>query len=78
MIAKYRKEKGYSQEQLAEILDISTRQLQRIETKESDTKLSTLRKIINVLQISDSDIVKIIKEPYPRSKNILEKKYERR
>lgn len=62
MIAKYRKEKGYSQEQLAEILDISTRQLQRIETKKSDTKLSTLRKIINVLQISDSDIVKIIKE----------------
>ena len=62
MIAKYRKEKGYSQEQLAEILDISTRQLQRIETRESDTKLSTLRKIINVLQISDNDIVKLIKE----------------
>lgn len=62
MIEKYRKKMGYTQEELAEILEISPRQLQRIENKQSETKLSTLRKLIKILKINDDDIIKIIKE----------------
>lgn len=62
MIEEYRKKRGYTQEELAELIEISPRQLQRIESKQSETKLNTLRKIINILKISDEDIVKIIKE----------------
>jgi len=62
MIEKYRKKMGYTQEELAELLDISPRQLQRIENKQSETKLSTLRKIIKILKINDQDIIKIVKE----------------
>ncbi len=61
MIKKYRVEKGYTQEQLAEIINISTRQLQRIEENEEKTKISTLKKIIKVLQIQDKDIIKFLK-----------------
>lgn len=62
MIRKYRKLKEYTQEELAEILNISVRQLQRLENYESDTKLSTLRKIIKVLKIEDKDIINYIKK----------------
>ncbi len=61
MIKKYRLEKGYTQEQLAEIINISTRQLQRIEENEEKTKISTLKKIIKVLQIQDKDIINFLK-----------------
>lgn len=62
MIKKYRKKNKYSQEQLAEILNISTRQLQRIENKESEPKISTLKHIIKILNISDKDIIEYMKE----------------
>lgn len=62
MIEEYRKKRGYTQEQLAELINISPRQLQRIENKQSETKISTLKKIINILKIDDKDIIKIIKE----------------
>ena len=42
---------------LTEIIDISTRQLQRIELDEDRTKIGTIRKIIKVLQIPDKDIL---------------------
>lgn len=61
MIEKYRKERNYTQEELAEILGISTRQIQRIETKQSNPSIKVLKKIINILKISDSDIAIIIK-----------------
>ena len=61
IIKKYRIKRGYTQEELAEIIDISTRQLQRIETGESITKIKTLKKVINVLKIEDKDIIKMIK-----------------
>ena len=50
-----------SQEQLAEKINISTRQLQRIEKAEEKTKLTTLKKIINVLEISDEEIIDFMK-----------------
>ena len=62
MIKKYRILRGYSQEQLSELLGISTRHLQRIENLESNPSIELLQKIILILQIRDKDIAKIVKE----------------
>lgn len=62
MIKENRKKKRYSQEQLAEILGISTRQLQRIEKNENETRINTLKNIINILEIPDDEILKYIKD----------------
>ncbi len=62
IIKKYRIQHGYSQEKLAEIMDLSPRQIQRIENGYSDTSLKTLRLFIKILKISDEDIIKIIKD----------------
>ena len=62
MIKEYRRKMKYTQEQLAEIIDISTRQLQRIEVDEDRTRIATIRKIIKVLQIPDKDILDYIKK----------------
>ena len=62
MIKKYRKKLGITQEKLAELIDISPRQLQRIENGSSETSLKTLKKLIEVLNISDEDVVKYIKK----------------
>ena len=51
-----------SQEELAEKLNISPRQVQRIEAKQSKPSIKTLKEIIKILNISDDDIVKLIKE----------------
>ena len=44
MIKEYRIKNNYTQEQLAEIINISPRQLQRIEKDEDKTKIETIRK----------------------------------
>ena len=62
MIKENRIKKGYTQEQLAELIDISWRQLQRIEKNENNTKISTLKKIIRILNIPDEDILKFFKK----------------
>lgn len=62
IIRENRIKKKITQEKLAELIDVSPRQMQRIENNESSTKISTLRKIIKELDISDDDIIKIIKE----------------
>ena len=62
MIKENRIKKGYTQEQLAEILDISWRQLQRIEKNENNTKITTLKRIIKVLDIPDAEIIEFLKE----------------
>ena len=56
-----RKQKGFSQEELAEKVDISWRHLQRLEHNESKTTVKTLKKLIKVLKISDTDIIKYLK-----------------
>lgn len=61
LVAKYRKLNGYTQVELACILGISTRQLQRIENDFSRTKISTLRSIIRILDIPDNKILEVIK-----------------
>lgn len=62
MIREFREKKNYTQEQLAELIDITPRQLQRIEYEEEKTKISTLKKIINVLDIPDEEIIKYIRK----------------
>ena len=62
MIKEYRLKRGLTQEQLAEMLDISTRHLQRIEVNINSTTLVMLIKIIQVLKIEDKDILKMLKE----------------
>lgn len=61
MIKENRNKMKLSQEQLAEKINISTRQLQRIEKVEEKTKLTTLKKIIKVLEISDEEIIDFMK-----------------
>lgn len=61
MIKENRIKNKYTQEKLAEIIDISPRQLQRIEKNEEKTKITTLRKIIKVLKIPDKEILNFIK-----------------
>ena len=62
MIKEYRIKNNYTQEQLAEIINISPRQLQRIEKEEDKSKIETIRKIIRVLNIPDEEILKYIKK----------------
>lgn len=62
MIKENRIKKNFTQEQLAEALGISTRQLQRIEKSENDTKIKTLKKIISVLEIPNDEIIKYMHE----------------
>ena len=54
--------KNITQEELAELLNITPRQVQRIESGESRPSLKTLKLLIEILEISDEDVVKIIKE----------------
>ncbi len=69
MIKEYRRKRGFTQEGLAEKLNISTRQLQRIEKDETKTTIETLRKIRKILAISDEDMVKIFYENEKDSKH---------
>ena len=62
MIREYRIMKNITQEELAELLNITPRQVQRIENGQSRPSLKTLKLIIKILEISDEDVVKLIKE----------------
>lgn len=61
MIKEYRKIRNYSQEEMAELLEISPRHYQRIENKESNPSIELFGKIVKILQIKDKDIAFIIK-----------------
>ncbi len=62
MIKECRIKKGYTQEKLAELINISPRQIQRIEKDEEKTKIETLKKIIKILEIPDKEIINYLKE----------------
>ena len=61
MFKEYREKNNYTQEELSEKLDVSTRTLQRIENKENNPSVKTFRKLISILNITDSDIAYIVK-----------------
>lgn len=54
--------RGYTQEQLSELLHLSTRQLQRIEKDETKTSIDTLKRIRKLLEIPDEDMVQLFYE----------------
>lgn len=62
MIKEYREKRGLTQEELAEIVNISTRQLQRIEKDEYSTRLKTFINIIRTLDIPDEEVADFIKK----------------
>ena len=62
MIRKYRQLKHLSQEELAEEINISWRQLQRIEQFEEKTRITTFKKIIKALNIPDNEILEFLKK----------------
>lgn len=62
MIRQYRRAKNLSQEELAEEIGISWRQLQRLERNEENTRLSTFKRIVKTLNISDDEIIKFIRK----------------
>lgn len=61
MIKENRKKMNYSQEHLAEMLGVSTRQLQRIEKNEEETRIKTLKKLVKLLDIPDNEIIEFMK-----------------
>ena len=62
MLKEYRLKKGLSLETLAELCEISWRNLQRIENgKYHVAKFETIQKLIKILEISDKDILKLVK-----------------
>ena len=61
MIKEYRQKNGFSQEELAEKIEISWRHLQRLEHNELKTTVKTLKKLIKVLKVSDKDILDYLK-----------------
>ncbi len=61
MIRENRKKNNLTQEQLAEKIDLSWRQLQRLEAEEEKTTVKTLKKIIRILNIPDDEILEYLK-----------------
>ncbi len=61
MIRHYRLQNKLTQEELAEEIGISWRQLQRLEHNEEKTRISTFKKIVKVLKIPDEEILRFIK-----------------
>lgn len=58
---EYRLKHGLTQEELADKLEITWRQMQRIEKEKSLPSLQTLKKLIIILEISDEDVANYIK-----------------
>ncbi len=54
-ISKYRKSKGYTQNQLAEKLDISREHLAKIETAKRGLSINLLYKISEILSVPEKD-----------------------
>lgn len=71
MIKEYRIKRGYTQEQLSEMLNISTRQLQRIEKEECKTSIKTLKKIRKLLNVPDEDMIKVLYDKEEKKDSIL-------
>lgn len=61
MIKENRLKKDLTQEELAEMIDISWRQLQRIEKNEDETRVQTLKKIVKALDIPNDEVIKYLK-----------------
>ncbi|MBF4406244.1 XRE family transcriptional regulator, partial [Vibrio anguillarum] len=56
VLRRYRENKGISQEQMSKLTGISSRTIQRIESGNSDMKISQYRNYLTVLGMSDMDV----------------------
>ena len=61
MFKEYRKKKNYTQEYLAELINVDTRTIQRIEAEKTKPSLDTFKKLVKILEIKDKDILDYIK-----------------
>lgn len=61
MIKEKRKDLGYTQQQMADILQISLRQYVRIDTEEDLPRKDLLHELINFLKLTDSEIGEYIR-----------------
>lgn len=62
LIKEKRKALGYTQEQMAEKLNISLRQYVRIDNEEDLPRRDILNKLINIFLLSDNEIGKYIRD----------------
>lgn len=61
MLKERRKELGYTQEQVADLIGISLRQYARIDKEEDLPRRDVLKKIINIFKLSNDEIGKYIR-----------------
>lgn len=61
MFKEYRVKNGYTQEKLADLTNLDTRTIQRIENGERTPSVESLSKLVKALNISDEDILEYIK-----------------
>lgn len=67
MIKEKRKGLGYTQQQMADILQISLRQYVRIDTEEDLPRRDLLNELINMFNLSDKEIGEYIRSITHRS-----------
>ncbi len=56
LFKEYRKKAKLTQEQVAELADINTRTLQRVENEVEVPSIETLRRLVKALNISSEDL----------------------
>ncbi|MGL4475133.1 MAG: helix-turn-helix domain-containing protein [Shewanella sp.] len=56
VLRRYRETSGISQEKMSKLTGISARTIQRIESGETDMKMSQYRSYLNSLEMSDMDV----------------------
>ena len=59
---EYRKLKGYTQEQLAELSNIDSRTIQKVENEERLPNLISFARLVKVLNISKDDVEKYLQK----------------
>lgn len=68
MIKEKRKEKNYTQEKMAELLNISLRQYVRIDNEEDIPRRDIFKKLINTLNLTNEEIGIYIRDIVNRDK----------
>ena len=62
MFKKYREIRGYTQLELAELINKDVRTIQRIENEENIPTIETFKRLIKTLKINDKDILEYLKK----------------
>ncbi len=62
MFKEYRLLRKLTQEKLAELTELDTRTIQRIENNEREPSMESFRKLIKILNIKDKDVLEYLKK----------------